>query len=320
LNEASAPAPVGFAIAKYRRRFAVDVVACEVVITVRMSGMESVLFVDGVAVAQDATPASGLEAVRNHHLQTILPGGGALEIEAGYVNWVSVGIAVRRDGALIHQSHPGKRIAYPESARKMVLNGKDPQLPTGYDPGALGRNKVPILIDVALGLLFYVVAKLTDLSTAALVGAAAGILLVIVQRFVKTDLIGGLALFGIFMLLVSAGLALVFQDDMAVKMRTSIVGTISAILFLGDGLLGGNRLGKGLARYLPYSDIDPGRLAVGMGLVGLVMAVLNYGVARVASPSVWLFYTAFVDFVLMMGLIVLVFRYARGQMFPPREA
>lgn len=188
-------------------------------------------------------------------------------------------------------------------------------LPPGYDPGVLDRNKIPILVDVGLGLLFYVVAKLTDLSTAALVGAGAGIALVVVQRFVKVDLVGGLALFGVFMLLISAGLALLFQDDMAVKMRTSIVGVISAILFLGDGLLGGNRLGKALCRYLPYSDLDPGRLAVGMGVVGLLMAGLNYVVANIASTDVWLFYSTFVDFILMMGLIVLVFRYARGRIF-----
>ena len=55
-----------------------------------------------------------------------------------------------------------------------------------------------------------------------------------------------------------------------VKMRSTIVGLISAALFLGDGLLGGNRLGRGMARYLPYNDIDPGRLALGVGLLGLV--------------------------------------------------
>ena len=140
------------------------------------------------------------------------------------------------------------------------------------DVGAYRRNKVPIIVDIALGLLFFAVAKLTDLPTAAIVGAAAGLALVVAQRFVKADLLGGLALFGIVMLLLSAALAIAFQDDWAVKMRSTILGVISAILFLGDGLLGGNRLGRGLSRYLPYSDLDPGRLALGMGLLGLVMA------------------------------------------------
>jgi intracellular septation protein A len=100
---------------------------------------------------------------------------------------------------------------------------------------------------------------------------------------------------------------------MAVKMRGTILGLISATLFLGDGLFGGNRLGKGLARYLPYTDIDPGRLAIGMGLLGLVMAGLNFLVARLASTDFWLFYSTFVDFALIMVLILFVFRYARGR-------
>jgi intracellular septation protein A len=183
----------------------------------------------------------------------------------------------------------------------------------GVDLSQFRRNRVPIAVDIALGLLFFIVAKATDLSTAAIVGAVVGLGLVVVQRFVKVDLIGGLALFGVVMLLLSAALAIVFQDDMAVKMRGTILGVISAVLFLGDGLLGGNRLGKGMARYLPYTDIDPGRLAIGMGLLGLVMAGLNLLVAKFASTDLWLFYSTFVDFALIMVLILFVFRYARGQ-------
>jgi intracellular septation protein A len=198
----------------------------------------------------------------------------------------------------------------------MVANAKEPTAPDGYDLGQLGRNKVPIMVDIGLGLLFFVVAKLTDLSTAALVGAGAGIALVVLQRFVKADLLGGLAMFGIVMLLFSAALAIAFQDDMAVKMRSTIVGLVSATLFLGDGLLGGNRLGRGLTRYLPYKDIDASRLAIGMGVLGLVMAGLNYLVAIVASTDVWLFYSTFVDFFLVMLMVLVVFQYARGKMFP----
>ncbi len=312
----AAPATTGMALAKYRRRFEVDGEPFEVLTVARLSGLESILVRDGEILAEDRTPAQGPEAIRNHRLATATRGGSRIEVEAGYINWLTVGIAVRRDGVLAHESHPGRRIAYPERAARMVVNAKDKQLPPGYDPAQLARNKVPIMVDIALGLLFFIVAKLTDLSTAAIVGAGAGIALVILQRFVKADLLGGLALFGIVMLLLSAALAIAFQDDMAVKMRSTILGLVSAALFLGDGLLGGNRLGRGLTRYLPYSDIDPARLALGMGLLGLVMAGLNYLVARLASTDVWLFYTTFVDFFLVMLMVLLVFRFARGRMFP----
>jgi intracellular septation protein A len=299
-------------LARYRRPFMLGALPGEVLVTARTTGMESALIVGGGLIAEDRTPLGGPEATRNHKLAATLPNGRAIDVEMGYVSWWTVGIAVRLDGVLLHESHPGRRIAYPERAARMAAKSAG----EGFDPGQVRRNKVPLLIDVALGLLFFLVAKLTDLSTAALVGAGAGLALVAAQRFVKVDLLGGLALFGIVMLLVSAGLALAFQDEMMVKMRSTIVGLISAVLFLGDGLLGGNRLGRGMARYLPYSDIDPGRLALGVGLLGLVMAGLNYAVAELTSTDVWLFYTTFVDLFLAMAMILAVFSFARGRLLP----
>jgi intracellular septation protein A len=282
-----------------------DGLPCEVTFWSRLTGLFTELRVAGQLVASDHTSPTGADATRNHRLAANLPDGSSFEVEAGYISWWNVAVAVRR-GELVHESHPGRRIAMPEAAAKMA---RDPAV----DMGAYQRNKAPLMVDLALGLLFFAVAKLTDLKTAALVAAAAGIALVIAQRFVKVDLVGGLALFGVLMLLVSAGLAILFQDDMAVKMRTTIVGLISSILFLGDGLLGGNRLGKGLARYLPYKDIDPGRLGIGMGVLGLVMAALNYAVAKLASTDAWLFYNIFGDFVLGLLLFFAVLRFARGR-------
>jgi intracellular septation protein A len=302
---------VSFAWRRDRHRFTAGRHTITVVSSVEFRSLASELAIDDVPFAWDRTPTLGSEAARLHRLAATLPDGRRLEVEAGPVAPRSIGIVARLDGELIHESHPGQAIAPPVTA--------DAQPPEGYDPGQLARNKVPLMVDIALGLLFFAVAKLTDLSTAALVAAGAGIALVVLQRFVGADLLGGLALFGVVMLLISAGLALAFHDDTAVKMRSTIVGAISAVLFLGDGLLGGNRLGKGLTRYLPYTDVDPGRLALGMGVLGLVMAGLNYAVARLASTDVWLFYTTFVDFFLLMLLILVVFSFARGRLFPPRR-
>jgi intracellular septation protein A len=325
---------VSFTWWRYKRRFTTGRHRITVVTRSRSDGVASELSIDDVPFAWDSTPLFGPEAVRNHSLGATLPDGRRLEVDAGYISPWSVGIAARLDGVLIHESHPGRTIAYPatyretaahsqartmdEAMRESMAQGPGGLAAQGYDPGQLARNKVPIMVDIALGLLFFVVAKLTDLSTAALVGAGAGLALVVLQRFVKADLLGGLAMFGVVMLLISAGLALAFDDDAAVKLRSTIVGTISAVLFLGDGLLGGNRLGKALTRYLPYSDIDPARLSLGMGMLGLLMAGLNYAVARFASTDVWLFYTTFVDFFLVMLLILVVFSFARGRLLPPR--
>lgn len=318
MREAALPPSAGSRLWLYKRRFDLGVAhECWVLLDCRTTGMASRLIVDGTELAADWTPATGADAVRNHRLEALLPDGSRLEVEAGYVSWWNVGIAVRVDGALVHESHPDRRIAYPARLAAMVA---EPARGGGaaYDPDKLRRNKVPILVDLATGLLFFVIAKLTDLTTAALVGAGIGVGLLVVQRFVKVDLVGGLALFGVAMLLVGAGLAIVFADEAMIKQRSTIVGLIGAACFLGDGLLlKGRKLGAGLNRYMAYADIDNRRLAIGMGLVGLAMAGGNSLVAALFNTDVWLIYTTFLDIPVSIVLVLAAIRWARA---PARAA
>ena len=305
------PPPSGRRLWRYQRSFAIDGAAGRVLIDSRLDGLFSTLVIDGAEVAYDNTPPAGPEAVRNHRLVARLADGRELVVDAGYVSMVNVAIAVRVNGALMHESHPGRTIAFPARAASWISQ-QDAHGKPADDMNKLRRNKVPIIVDVATGLLFFVVAKLTDLRTAALIGAAVGIALLVIQRFVKVDLIGGLALFGIFMLLVSAGLAIAFEDDAMIKQRSTIVGLIGAAFFLFDGIvLKGRRLGHGISCYIAYSDIDEARLAIGVGLTGLVMAGANWLVASLFSTNVWLFYTTFGDFALAIGLVLLAVRWAR---------
>ena len=295
----------------YKRPFGLGFHECWVLIDARTTGLFSTLWIDGEEVASDSTPATGPDAVRNHRLAATLADGRSVEVEAGYINWFTTGIAVRVDGELVHESHPGKRIAYPERAARMVSQ-QDASGRSAYDVGKLRANRVPIAVDIATGILFFLVAKLTDLRTAALFGAAVGVGLLVVQRFVKVDLIGGLALFGVVMLLFSAGFAMAFEDDEIIKQRSTIVGLIGAAFFLGDGLLlKGRRLGRGLNRYMAYTDIDERRLAIGMGFVGMAMALANYGVVKLASTDAWLFYTTFADLPLSILLVLAAIQWAR---------
>ena len=173
------------------------------------------------------------------------------------------------------------------------------------------RNKPSLYADLGLALLFFVCAKFTNLTTAALIGAGAGLALVVVQRFVKVDLLGGLAMFGVVMLLISAGFSWWFQDEEIVKMKGTYLGLLTATLFLGDGLLRrGAYFGRRLARYV-MEPVDEQRLAVGLGLLGATMALLNWGAAKVFSTDVWLAYTTFGDIVLSMVLFFAVLRFAR---------
>lgn len=198
------------------RRFAVGRAQCVVKSGARTDGLASSLWVDGVEVASDRTPVGGEAAVRNHRLTATLPDGRKLEVDLGYRGLWTTGIIARVDGRIAHESHPGKVIGYPEKLRAQAVSLDAPTvgaaIKQGFHDGVqqgggsqlengafASRNRIPIAVDIATGLLFFVVAKLTDLTTAALVGAAVGIALVLFQRITKIDVTGGLALFGIAM-------------------------------------------------------------------------------------------------------------------------
>lgn len=289
----------------YRRRFSVHGQEIETVSRATFKGLRTTLSVDGVVVAEDATANSGADALRNHSLAATLGDGSSLAVEAGYVGWWSVGIAARIDGQLVHESHPGRTIEFPKGLRGIVENP-----PSAEKQRA---NRVPIIVDVLLGLIFFVVASLTDLTTAALVGAGLGIALFIVQRFVTVDLLGGLAIFGTVMLVVSAGFALIFNDGIAVQLRTSVVGLVTTALFAIDAMRGGKWLGRGMARYVPFDSVDTARLAWGMAALGLVLAALNVVVVFIASEQVWLIYTTFLDIpVAVIGVWIVTIYAVRG--------
>lgn len=304
------PPAVGTPIWTFRRRFVAEGLPCTLEYRTGLKGATGVLSVAGRDVGWDHTPIMGEAAVRNHVIRTILPSGRGLEVEAGYYNWWNVALAARVDGELIHESHPGRKIELPESARKAMVKQTASGEPV-YDFDKLGANRIPIMVDISLGLFFFVVGKYLGLTEAALGGAAVGLILLAVQRATKIDLLGGLASFGIVMLLLSAGFAWFFQDDEWVKQKSTIMGLIAAGAFLTDGAFGGRWLGQGLSRYIVYRGVVPARLSLGMGAVGLIMAASNWLVARSVSTDVWLFYTTFVDVVLAAGLVIVAINWAR---------
>ena len=301
------------------RRFSVDGLSFAVSSRARSDGLHSALTMLGVAQGTDVTPVFGPESVRNHGLRTTLPDGRTLEVELGYMGYWTTGIVARIDGVLVHESHEGRVPAYPEKYKataaqhsnlgEMATAGQAAQ---GMNSGVFSRqNRLPFAIDVATGLLFYFVAKFTDLQTAAVLGIVVGFSLVIFQRVTKIDVTGGLALFGIAMLCISAALAVWLNDDEWIKLRGTITGIIAASFFIIDGARGGPYIGKGLARYMPYSDINAGRFAIVMGMIGMIMAALNYGAAKLLTTDNWLFYKTFVDNFIVIGLVLFAMRFAR---------
>ena len=239
------------------------------------------------------------------------------QLMAGFDNGGSLAIAVTEGGRTIHESHPGRSLQVDRSSVQTVASEEAPgglsvEQMTQLSQRKWQRNKYSIYADMALGALFFIVGKVTeDLALAALIGAGAGLLLVAAQRFVKVDLLGGFAVFGTIMLLISAAFSLALQDDYWVQMKGTVLGLLTASLFMIDGLLRrGAYFGARIERYMPL-PLHHDRIAIGMSLVGVVMAVANYYVANHFTEDFWLTWTTFLDLPLSMALFYAVIFWAR---------
>ncbi|WOJ96243.1 septation protein IspZ [Congregibacter brevis] len=275
--------------------------------------MESRLFIDGELKDTKALLFAAGYSNPVHRVSFSDQGKDSeLRVEVGYISWLSLGIEVAIDGEPVYASHPNKSIHFAEKSRLLsALPTQDSELAQAA-VARWQRNKYSVYADLALGALFFFVGKFTgNLTLAALIGAGAGLALVAAQRFVRVDLLGGFAVFGTVMLLVSALFSLAFQSDFMVQMKSTILGVLTALLFFADGAIrGGKYFGARMQRYMPET-IDTGRMAVGLGVLGLSMAGANYLVATLFSEDTWLTYTTFVDTPLSIGLAYAVYFWSR---------
>ena len=277
---------------------------------------QSVHHMDGIQTFVHALPADVGEDTR---------------VEVGYVSWWSVGIAVLQGDHTVYESHPSKNVRFAEammqgSAPSPANDGSSDLASSGLDLGQMiesnqskwQRNKYSIYADLALGALFYLVGKFTeDLALAAIVGAGAGLALVVLQRFVKVDLLGGFAVFGTIMLVISAAFSLALQDDYWVQMKGTVLGLLTASVFMIDGVLRqGAYFGARMERYMPL-PLHHNRIAVGMSGLGIVMALANYYVAENFSEDFWLTWTTFLDMPLSIGLFYAIIFWARKKSTGP---
>jgi intracellular septation protein A len=242
------------------------------------------------------------------------------QLMAGFDNGGNLAITVIEGGRTVYESHPGRSLQVDRSSVQAVapeeaqsgLSDLSIEQMTQLSQHKWQRNKYSIYADMALGALFFIVGKVTeDLALAAIIGAGAGLLLVVVQRFVKVDLLGGFAVFGTIMLLISAAFSLALQDDYWVQMKGTVLGLLTASLFMIDGLLRrGAYFGARIERYMPL-PLHHDRIAIGMSLVGVVMALANYYVANHFTEDFWLTWTTFLDLPLSMALFYAVIFWAR---------
>ena len=292
----------------YSRPFTFHDHSCEVKVTLTRSETISSLYVDDLLVDEQSIKYIDGLTTFVHPLKT--SSGFEAQVESGFFNWWNVGIAVTGNGRLVHESHPGKDLGYGEALME-DLNGMKETVPEAGE-SKWAENKYSIYADLALGALFFIVSKVTgDLVLAAIVGGVTGVGLIVLQRFVKVDLLGGFAVFGTIMLGISTVFSLVLQDSYWVQMKGTALGLFTAALFMADGLLRqGAYFGARLERYMPGS-LHHNRLAIGMSLMGIVSAGGNYFVAENFSEDFWLMYTTFLDFPIIMISFFLILRWAR---------
>ena len=281
---------------------------CEVKVTLTQSETISSLYVDDFLADEQSIKYTDGIITFVHPLQT--SSGFEANVESGYFNWWNVGITVTENGRVVHESHPGEDLRYGEALMEDLFGMKGTQPEAGESKWA--ENKYSIYADLGLGALFFIVSKITgDLVLAAIVGGVTGLGLIVLQRFVKVDLLGGFAVFGTIMLGISTAFSLVLQDSYWVQMKGTALGLFMATLFMADGLLRqGAYFGARFGRYMP-GPLHHNRLAIGMSIMGIVSAGGNYVVAENFSEDFWLMYTTFLDFPIIMVSFFLILRWAR---------
>ena len=253
------------------------------------------------------------EPYRLHQVEVPAP-GGTVQVQAAPRSWWSYGVKVVREGQILWQSHPNPH-AYLGKFQSMMNTHKGDQ--PAMDTGSFKRNAPAIATDIALGLLFFIMGKTTDLRTAALATAGVGLALVPIQWLInryaprKIDLLGGLALFGVVMMLLSAGFSWYFESEFAVQLKATMMGCIAATAFAVDALFGGRYMARRLTTYLAYTDLKPRRLSIGMAACGYTMAAVNLAVALNFSKDTWLYYTTWGDFVIVIVLTQWAINWAR---------
>ncbi len=241
--------------------------------------------------------------------------GGPVRVQVGPRNSWSYGAKVVRGDQVLWQSHEQPH-AYLGKMQDMMTSRQDGK--PVMEAGTLKRNAPAIITDIALGLLFFVIGKTSDLRTAALVTAAVGLSLVPIQWLInryaprKIDLLGGLALFGVAMMLLSAGFSWYYESEFAVQLKATIMGSIGATAFAVDALFGGRYMARRLATYLAYRDLKMQRLSIGMALCGYTMAGINLFVALNFSKDTWLYYTTWGDFIVVILLTQWAINWARS--------
>ena len=292
----------------YKRHFQYKGADYQVKFSFTFSACTSQVYCDGSLIDERTCSFSSGAKVIEHKLKAN-DQSPELSVFVGYYSWWSIGIEVRENNELVYASHPNEDIHFAEKklgkldSKIHAIDAKSEEQPSQK----WRQNKYSIIADIGLGAAFFIVAKITgDLTVAAFTGVFLGLSLVVIQRFVKVDLLGGFAVFGTVMLLISALFSLVFQSEQIVQLKGTFMGLLGASVFLADGVFrNGRYFGGRFDRYLS-SPVKHQNFVIGLGLISTFMSGFNYGVATYLSEDAWLTYKTFLDTPIYIILFIIL--------------
>jgi len=246
---------------------------------------------------------------------------GNFILETGYISLTKRACVIYDGNTPIFRSHKkpfrgAGKLGNLLSKIDNIADESEQKEPTAEELAIAERQKQlrpSIAIDFALGFVFFFIAREFGLLTASLTGSAVAVILFIANRFTKIDLLGGFAVFGIVMSLISAVLTLLFQDDLFIKLKGSLMGLIGASFAFGDAIFNnGNYLGARLAMYIEgLFKLNPRRAAFAMGGSSLGVIAVDTPLAFTLTTDQWVWYNAFLDGIIGMVIFFTAIYFAR---------
>jgi hypothetical protein len=250
--------------------------------------------------------------------------GSLLAFRTAPRNSYSYGLEIARDGTVVYQSHPDPFAALgavQETIQKRSTLGSSEESKRQAEKS----NEIypALATDVCVGLFLYIAAGYMSLRDVAILGAAVVLALMLVdwtaERLFsrKVRLTGGLSGFGVVMLLLSAAFAWLVDNELAIMLKSSVFGLITAVLFAIDAMVGGKYIGEPTRQYLlTFMDLDPRRFSWASAMATATQSLLSAAIAIWLSRDTWLFYNYWVGPILGLTLFIVVLWKARQRSVP----
>lgn len=275
---------------------------------------------DGELVLEQHRHTHGLADMYTPFTLVVDSDQGKLDFTIGQVSHWAGACEVSQDGEVLYRTSP-KPFFTPDTSkgvmgwveRTLTEDGKEPD-PEEQAKQERAKARLPsIAVDLSMAVVFFIIAREFGLTTAALTGAGVTLALFVVQRFVKVDLLGGFAVFGVVMALISAGLAMAFDNELFIKLRGSVVGVIGAGFALVDAVFNrGNYLGARMAGYMEqFVTLRPQRAAFAMAGAGLTLTAIDTPLAFILTTDQWIWYNAFLDSLIAIPIVMTAMWLAR---------